>query len=505
MREMKKTMKHLLVFAVVHICIPSLFAASSFCTNAPPGMPLFQYGYDLTDLDILHDTGMNVKRPVLDITCVDPSKTYVNPYNSKSYQLPDQLDGQPLNVDGTMKQALSILANSSETFSEAVAETISESFFFGLFSSSETLSEIAQAMVTESAYVGLRTSEMVAYKMNLHESFRVDVMNLTADCQYLVDHLPVEFNESTVDAYEQLIGECGTDYLQEATLGCSFHYRHLTGAVRACTMAEGDIDANAGIDFLGFLSKSGVISGNVSAAAKGYLNITSSHTSCRGAADTGCPSDQTAYHDWLAACPSQPALLRGSFSSIGHLIRDPSRAASFELARTNHFNVAFLRGTVVPLLDALLAVLQSGVLLRPSEQCFNFSTDVPIRPNMCLCPNASNVECAVWKSVSCGDFQIDTKMYQCVITNLTRWTTEITKLKTQSKSLITSNYASNSSIALLGLEFLEDISKVRLPLVNMFEHYCGYSPITGVANLSLFEFSCMGFLLDGCHIYHENK
>ena len=444
-------------------------AAATACGSTPPGFQLFTKGWDLSTIDLLNPNDMKMKTTVLATTC-DAGTTYVNDYNHQTYMMPDQLAGQPVNVAGDVKQAFELLVDASQSFREQLAVTIGESAFFGLFSSSQTFYEAASLLMNESVYTGIQSSHMAAYEMNLLEPFVANLMNLTISCQYLVDRLPPTFNETTMPDYETMINTCGTHYMTQATFGCKFQYRHFTGMGKLDVMASGDVGLNAGLDFLSFLAASGAVSGTAAAASDNYLNITKNYTSCYGGG-TVCPSDTASFEDWLKICPSEPAFISGKFGSIGDLIRQPDVSASFKLATQNHFNRAFLKDELIPLFNLLVKVVNGpigskddggtcsapaqcpGLDPPPDFYCDGLTHFGETCPNPILGPTLV----ADWAQVQA---------------NITAWTTKIGSLITQAETALKTNVVPNSTITLIGVEFVYYVSNVQLPLV--VEH-CGWT------------------------------
>ena len=450
---------------------------SAACGSTPPGFQNFTKGWDLSTIELLDPNDMKEKTNVLMQTCDPNTPPIVNDYNGKTYMVPDQLAGPPLNVAGDVKQAFVLLVNSSQSFRENLAVTIGEEAFFGLFSSSQTFSEAASLLMNEYVYTGIQSSHMAAYEMNLHEAFRADIMNLSSDCQYLVDRLPPTLNDTTFPAYETMINTCGTHYMTQATFGCKFQYRHFTGTGKLDVMASGDVGLNAGLDFLAFLAASGAVSGTGAAASTNYLNITKNFTSCYGGG-TACPSDTASFKDWQTTCPSEPAFISGKFGSIGDLIRQPDISTSFKLATQNHFNRAFLKDELIPLFNLIIKVVNGPI---GSKDDGGTCSGAPAQ-----CPQGGGVgppptfycDGSIHNGVTCpnpiiGPTQtaIDTSMAQ-VKNNITAWTTKIGSLVTQAETALKSNIVPNSTITVIGVEFVYFVSNVQLPLVV---EQCGWT------------------------------
>lgn len=415
---------------------------------------------------------MKMKTNVLAATC-DAGTTYVNDYNHQTYMMPDQLAGQPVNVAGDVKQAFELLVDASQSFREQLAATIGESAFFGLFSSSQTFYKAASLLMNESVYTGIQSSHMAAYEMNLLEPFVANLMNLTISCQYLVDRLPPTFNETTMPAYETMINTCGTHYMTQATFGCKFQYRHFTGMGKLDVMASGDVGLNAGLDFLSFLAASGAVSGTAAAASDTYLSITKNYTSCYGGG-TVCPSDAASFKDWLKICPSEPAFISGKFRSIGDLIRQPDVSASFKLATQNHFNRAFLKDELIPLFNLLVKVVNGPIGSKDDGgTCSGAPAKCPgprfFPPPHCYCDGLTH------DGVTCPNPIIGPTLvadWAQVQANITAWTTKIGSLITQAETALKTNVVPNSTITLIGVEFVYYVSNMQLPLV--VEH-CGWT------------------------------
>ena len=107
---------------------------STPCGSLPPGYTYFTKGWDLSTIDLINLNDMNEKTTVLETTCNPNTPPFVNDYNNKTYMLPDQLAGPPINVAADVTHAFELLVTDSQSFRENLAETISESAFFGLFS-----------------------------------------------------------------------------------------------------------------------------------------------------------------------------------------------------------------------------------------------------------------------------------------------------------------------------------------------------------------------------------
>ncbi len=458
---------------LIHLTLYAAHAAS--CGSLPPGSPYMTKGWKLTDIELSNPDAMNEKTTVIEFTCDPKNPSYVNEYNNRSYMLPDQLAGPPVNVGGDITNAFEFLVRDSQSFTEHLAETISESAFFGLFSSSQSKSETASLLASEYVYAGIRESHMAAYEMNLHEPFRADIMRLSGDCQYLVDHLPPTFNDTTFAAYETLINTCGTHYMKQATFGCKFQYKHFTGKGKLDVMASGDVGMNAGLDFRSFLAASGAISGTASGASDNYLSITAKSTACFGGG-SACPTDAASFQKWQVTCPNEPAFISGQFNPITDLIRDPKKAESVTLATQNDNNREFLKNDVIPMFNLIIKVvntlgvgisdtggtcLQTGPMDCPTGSCqapFNWLCQC----SSAMCPNPPY-----------GPTQadMDADLHQ-VQNNITTWTTKMDSLITQAQTALQSNIVPNSTIVTIGAEFMYFMSHVQLPITKQ---ECGWN------------------------------
>lgn len=195
-------------------------AAQAACGTQPPGFSFLASGFDLSKIDLLNlDDATGQYLYALNNTC-NQNISYVSDYTGETYSLPDQLDGFPLNIGGDMTQADSIFVSSSLGFKQQLAATVGVSAFFGMFSKSLSVAESIQFITNASVYTGVRQSHAPIYHMALHPAIRTDIMGLSSDCSDLVSNLPDNFSLASFDAYETFINNCGTDYLEEATLGC---------------------------------------------------------------------------------------------------------------------------------------------------------------------------------------------------------------------------------------------------------------------------------------------
>ena len=442
---------------------------STPCGSLPPGYTYFTKGWDLSTIDLINLNDMNEKTTVLETTCNPNTPPFVNDYNNKTYMLPDQLAGPPVNVAADVTHAFELLVTDSQSFRENLAETISESAFFGLFSKSKSYYESASLLASEYVYTGIQSSYMAAYEMDLVESFVADRMNLTVSCQYLVDRLPPTFNDSTFDAYEQMINTCGTHYMKKAIFGCKFQYKHFTGTGKLDVMASGDVGLNAGLDFHSFLKDSGAISGTVSAASQNYLSITTNFTSCYGGG-TACPTDVASFKEWETTCPNEPAFISGKFGSIGDLIRQSDVSASFKLATQNHFNRAFLKDELIPLFNLIIKVVNTPGLSISDTGGTCLTSGPAVCPGACV--GSINCFCdglphagVVCPNPVYGQTQADMDaIIHQVQSNITAWTTKIDSLITQAETALKSNIVPNSTITAIGVEFVYFVSNIQMPV-----------------------------------------
>ena len=312
-------------------------------------------------------------------------------------------------------------------------------------------------------------------------------MKLSENCQSLVDALPPVFDESSFSAYEELIDTCGTHYLDSAIVGCKFQYRHFTGAGKEDVLSEGDVNANAGLDFLAFLESSGDAGVNASGASENYLSATTNMTSCFGAGSTiPCPNNASSFSAWMAACPSDPAFISGKFKSIGGLIRDPPTAASFAQAQTNHFHRAFLADEFIPFLDVVAAVTNSPLALNDTGgNCSSPPVQCPDQPppatcgagqcfNWCADMNYCNVRCADNPLLgNASDVAAMVAQVPIVMANKSQWGTDLHTLSAQAKRvLVSSNVVPNGTIESLSTRLDFYRSRVQLPVVSA---QCGWT------------------------------
>jgi hypothetical protein len=462
------------MIALITFLASAVAEAHAPCSSTPPGFQLFTRGYDLSTLDLLNPQSLGWKKTLLVDSC-DSGTTYVNDYNGRTYSVPDQLSGQPLNVAGDVTKAFTLLSDNSQSFKEKLAVTIGESAFFGLFSSSQTASESFSLLTSEYVFAGVRSSHMSAYQMSLHESFRTDIMNLSSDCQFLVDQLPTQFDESSFSAYEQLINICGTHYLDTGIFGCKFQYRHFTAAGKLDAMAEGDVNINAGLDFFGFLSASGAVSGHVEAASQSYLAISMNETSCFGGG-SACPYSADTFSSWLKECPNEPAFISGSFKHNSELIRNTDVAKSFKLAVSNHFNRAFLKDEFIPLLKTTVSVVS---MFPPKDSGGSCTTPHQCPTNVCrngyyCCAVACYSRCDGCTNPRVGPSQSQMdETVNDVTNNMTAWTGKIEGIIQQAETVLGhSNIVSNITVAALTAEFVFYISHIQQPFVT---EQCGYT------------------------------
>jgi hypothetical protein len=299
-------------------------------------------------------------------------------------------------------------------------------------------------------------------------------MRLSGDCQYLVDHLPPTFNDTTFAAYETLINTCGTHYMKQATFGCKFQYKHFTGKGKLDVMASGDVGMNAGLDFRSFLAASGAISGTASGASDNYLSITAKSTACFGGG-SACPTDAASFQKWQATCPNEPAFISGQFNPITDLIRDPKKAESVTLATQNDNNREFLKNDVIPMFNLIIKVVNTlGVGISDTGgTCLQ--TGPTACPTPCQDPFSEPCNCA---DTNCpnppyGPTQadMDADLHQ-VQNNITTWTTKMDSLITQAQTALQSNIVPNSTIVAIGAEFVYFMSHVQLPIAKQ---ECGWT------------------------------
>jgi hypothetical protein len=451
----------------------ALSCSAKPCGTLPPGFNLLAKGYDLSTINLLDSDGMNWKNYVLDVSC-NQSLTYVNDYNNKMYQVPDQLDGTPLNVGGSAKETTNILTNNSQAFKESLAVEIEESAFWGLFSSSQSFTQSAILNAQEYVYAGVITSHVASYQLELHESFRTDLMRLGSDAQFLVDQLEnktPEFNSSTFAAFEQFISDFGTDYLKKATVGCKFQYQHFTGVGKLDVMAKGDVGLNAGLDFLGFLAASGAVGAQGSAASQSYLNITKSSPKCFGG--TFCPQNGSSaeYDEWQKSCATIPAFIKGEFAPVADLIKNPTVQKSMRAAVVNHFNRAFLKDELIPLMNAFVDVVAKKTI-------DNGTCAIPH-----ICPEyAVGSRCFVSSGFCdtkrCGNVltgQTDAQLnatHACIKNNQTKWLAKMKSTIQQAQAALKPNIVTNATVALLSGEFLVYVYRVAAPFI---EEGCGWT------------------------------
>ena len=76
----------------------------------------------MASYDALNPGAMaGIKSYVLNTTC-NQNISYTSTYTGQTYDLPDQLDGYPLNIGGDMTQVASVFASTSAGLKEQVSE-----------------------------------------------------------------------------------------------------------------------------------------------------------------------------------------------------------------------------------------------------------------------------------------------------------------------------------------------------------------------------------------------
>ena len=274
--------------------------------------------------------------PVIDFTC-DQGKTWNNPYDKETYQVPDQVAGI-VSVPGGWENIITMVY---ETYSEVKREMSANakvSFLKGMFSASSAYKRMNQAITNKTMVI----TDVYAFVSTSEGMFNpAVVLGLNNNAQKVLDMLPDSFNENP-ELYYFFITNFGTHYFAKAKFGGYLRDYYETNSNYYSKKTVTYLKAQAKASFLEKLSgkgKAGYI-GTVSTVEEEFTKNTFSLFMNYGGATNSLEENGLA--EWQLTVQSNPWLFGGSLMPIHDLINDTTKRDSMKQAVDAHMDKAFL-------------------------------------------------------------------------------------------------------------------------------------------------------------------
>lgn len=341
-----------------------------------PGTEFLVHGIDVTTFDpqFLGSSMPDVKQKLLQFSC-DSKKSWTSPFGEKkTYDVPDQFSGDPLNQ-------LSISDSSSSSFIRTAAESsktasIGGGFSFGPLvptgiiksaSMSTNAAKHVQELLKQEKNVAFRdrviTSSVVVLdspaQLTLHDGFSAAMKKLPSSYKTTVDK----------DRYQEFINEFGTHYYTMAKRGGLYHFEVSIERTWEDRGEESEAHVEGNIKSLFSASVNGGV--KQSKTSESFAKKTSSKAYRSGGTDIGAE-----VKEWQNTIPDAPVILSGKLAVISSLFRgDHAREqkANFIKAMDSHFTRASIAQNAqkVTTMHEILGVYSHEYARNPQIQLEN--------------------------------------------------------------------------------------------------------------------------------------
>merc|ERR1712226_470081 len=187
------------------------------CSNIPGGLTRLATGVDITQLELFNSvsTESGLKGPIFDYSC-DEGKLWTNAYNTKTYQIPDQVwkieavPGDSINKQPTVFK-------SYEEIKQYLFDMVGLSKLNGAFSLSKGFQDMTKDVELDSKMIVdilshfFNTEVMLEPYHTIQLGFHVESFLSTLADDY----------EDEPEGYDEFIRTFGTHYFSSATIGPS--------------------------------------------------------------------------------------------------------------------------------------------------------------------------------------------------------------------------------------------------------------------------------------------
>eukprot|EP00929_Paragymnodinium_shiwhaense_P001605 TRINITY_DN101848_c0_g1_i1.p1 TRINITY_DN101848_c0_g1~~TRINITY_DN101848_c0_g1_i1.p1 ORF type:complete len:567 (-),score=98.99 TRINITY_DN101848_c0_g1_i1:276-1976(-) len=255
--------------------------------QSQPGLEYLGSGVDLTSFLPRVGAASEMKHYVVQLSC-DRNLSWTNPYSKTRYAIWDQVEsirGDPSSVrDGFFFKFWDTFS-----FTEHFKESVSGEALFGIFSASEEFDESFNLAVKLNASLYYDYGKVNAFDVTLSPSAVESDAYLKAVGDLSFDwFLPTKWYEVT-----NFVGQWGTHYIWQVSLGGQFRYAAACESVYVHTAGEAHAEAQASFDFLFLLAADGGASAAASASETAYQAACVRRVSCIGGDQKNCNMNST--------------------------------------------------------------------------------------------------------------------------------------------------------------------------------------------------------------------
>ncbi|XP_075265079.1 perivitellin-2 67 kDa subunit-like [Convolutriloba macropyga] len=306
-------------------------------------------GVDLTSVDfepfdMSEPDGF--RTPVIEFTC-DKGKTWRNPFNNITYQMPDQV-WSIVNKPGSFKEVeTKVYENIIDIKTERTIKAKVKKYW-GLFSASASYKKLFNLMMKNQKVI--TETEIFASTVDAYMA-PPEILGLSEDMKTMIELLPKNI-EDHPEKYFDFILQFGTHFISVAEFGGYIKQTFATSESFYRTKGEATLSVEAKLSFQRFFGSylSGSYDSRISATSQNFLDETSISTRYHGGDVTQV--DKSNFGAWQKSIPYNPWLYSGNLIPISELISDEDRKYSMEKA----FEAHGLKNYLQELKDQILSI-----------------------------------------------------------------------------------------------------------------------------------------------------
>ncbi|XP_059142064.1 perivitellin-2 67 kDa subunit-like [Physella acuta] len=303
---------------------PWMSSASGFtaCSDLPTGVQKMILGVDITSLDVVPidfqgDNGF--KKPVLNFSC-DSDRSWKSPSGIVK-QLPDQVWQMTSEPGGWLTADVDFYQTYNEVRQSMSYGVGGEGSLFNFaFSASQNYKKLQNSITNKSKYIYQVSSFESATHVDLHPS---EAIELDYFAQNYIDRKLKDSFESDPAAYFKFIYTFGTHYFSSANFGGFIWMLFETNKDYFYSHSESDIETNAKVSFLDFISLHGGGTSTTSTIDQTFSQATTETIKYYGG-DTNLLT-QNGFQSWQPSVDQDPWLFSGQLTPISDLILDEKK------------------------------------------------------------------------------------------------------------------------------------------------------------------------------------
>ncbi|CAH1781038.1 unnamed protein product [Owenia fusiformis] len=316
--------------------IDSVSTQARACRRLPPGIPKLHLGYNLGYLDLLpFEAGRDVgeRRNLVDFTC-NENKTWVSPYNGRTYDLPDQLATLTTVPRGALTYD-SYLWKSYNELTRTWTRTIGIEFLGGLFGFSRTKTRSITTIHYQKRFMEDVTSFVSGTRAEFHPPWLMQLSAAALD--YYNRYLPNTY-AANPDAYDTFCDLFGTHFFEAGQFGGLLKMFMDTEKDMVATFGDTKTKSYAEGLFMNWLKALGAHNRPNQNVDPNFIHSTREFKRFYGG--SGNLADPNFYAKWTPTVPGNPKLFAGNVKPLTLLLPDRTKMAAMDQA----IQVAFNKG-----------------------------------------------------------------------------------------------------------------------------------------------------------------